>query len=140
VLAQVRVMSPGAAAIAARGAEFRQRLAAARLRLARTVTATDAERQALASPDVHDLGKAAVGEMLAGLLERLEGHERHELDEIDAAQARLQAGVYGVCEMCHQPVPLARLRAMPAARRCAVCQARHEQQVRHEQSEREAGR
>jgi RNA polymerase-binding protein DksA len=111
---------------AAQGQEFRQRLAAARLRLARTVTATDAERQALASPEVHDLGEAAVGEMLVGLLERLEGRERHQLDEIDAAQARLEAGVYGVCDGCHQPVPLARLRAMPAARRCAVCQVRHE--------------
>ena len=78
-----------------RQAEFRERLAAARLRLARTVAATDEER-------------------------------RHEMDEIDAAQARLEAGRFGVCERCQQAIPLARLRAMPAARHCATCQPHHE--------------
>jgi RNA polymerase-binding protein DksA len=130
------MVAPATAAVptAGRAAEFRRRLEAARRRLARSVTATDAERQALAPSEVHDVGEAAAGDILAGLLERLEGRERHELDEIDAARARLEAGVYGVCESCHEPIPLPRLRAMPAARRCAVCQ------MRHERVEREAGR
>jgi RNA polymerase-binding transcription factor DksA len=84
--------------------EFRDRLAAARLTLARTVAATDEE------------------------LETLEGHERRELDEIGAAQARLKAGLFGACESCHKPIPLKRLRAMPAARRCALCQGQLERQ------------
>ena len=63
---------------------------------------------------------------MAGLLARLEGQERHELDEIDAAQARLAAGRYGVCDECHQAIPLARLRVMPAARRCASCETSSE--------------
>jgi DnaK suppressor protein len=121
------VTAPGAAtATATRQAEFRKRLTAARLRLARTVAATDQERDALAAREAHDVAEDAAGEMLAGLLERLGGRERHELDEIDAAQARLEARLYGVCEGCHQPVPLARLRAMPATRRCAICQIQHE--------------
>ena len=111
---------------ATHAAEFRKRLAAARLRVARTVTLTDEEQQALTARGVHDLAGDAADDALAGLLERLQGHERRELDEIDAAQARLEAGVYGVCEGCHQPIPLARLRAMPAARRCALCQFQHE--------------
>jgi DnaK suppressor protein len=59
---------------------------------------------------------------LGDLLARRESQERHELDEIDAAQARLEAGRYGSCEDCYEAIPLARLRAMPAARRCASCE------------------
>ena len=107
-------------------AEFRKRLVAARLRLARAVATTDADRQALDAHDGYDQAEDAASETLATLLRRLEGRERHELDEIDAAQARLEAGLYGVCEACHHPIPLARLRAMPATRHCALCQARIE--------------
>jgi len=120
-------MSPTAASVTeGRQAEFRKRLAAARLRLVRAVAATDAERQALDPPDEHDRARDAAAGTLVALLERLEGRERHELDEIDAAQARLEAGLFGVCEACHHPIPLARLRAMPATRHCAICQARIE--------------
>jgi len=106
--------------------EFRRRLADARLSLARTVAVTDQE---LAHLDGHHPGPRAddsASELAAALLSRLEGRERHELDEIDAAQARLEAGGYGVCETCRAAVPLARLRTMPATRFCLACQARAE--------------
>lgn len=109
-----------------RQAEFRNRLAAARLRLARTVAATDEELKALARHEPREIAEDAATDSLGAMLERLEGRERHELDEIDAAQARLEAGLFGVCERCHEAIPLARLRAMPTARHCAICQADHE--------------
>jgi RNA polymerase-binding transcription factor DksA len=87
------------------------------------VALTDQERQALA---LNETAEHTAADVLAAVLERLEGRERHELGEIDAAQARLQGDMYGVCERCHQPIPLARLRALPAARRCAICQTQHE--------------
>ena len=31
------------------------------------------------------------------------------------------AGTYGICESCGQPIPEARLEAMPAARICIAC-------------------
>jgi len=34
--------------------------------------------------------------------------------------------VYGVCEECHRAIALARLRVMPAARLCTICQDRTE--------------
>lgn len=49
------------------------------------------------------------------------GQVRHHLAEIDAAVARLDAGTYGVCERCGQPVGDARLEALPAARTCIGC-------------------
>jgi DnaK suppressor protein len=109
-----------------RQADFRRRLAAARLRLARTVAATDEELAALGPRASPELAEEAATGVLRGILERLEDRERHELDQIDAAQARLEAGVFGVCERCHQAIPLARLRAMPATRHCAMCRVHHE--------------
>ena len=46
---------------------------------------------------------------------------RDHLAEIDAAVARLEAGTYGVCERCGQPIAAGRLEARPTARLCIGC-------------------
>ena len=107
-------------------AEFRQQLAAMRWSLARTVATTDEELATLEAQQPGEFAEGAATGVVGDLLSRLDGRERHELDEIDAAQRRLEAGVFGVCEGCHRAIPLARLRAVPTARRCATCQAREE--------------
>ena len=106
--------------------EFQQRLTEMCFGLARTVATTDEELATLDAQQRSDFGEGAAAGGVGDLLAKLEGRERHELDEIDAAQRRLEAGVFGVCEGCHRAIPLARLRAMPTARRCATCQAREE--------------
>ena len=45
-----------------------------------------------------------------------------ELDDVEDALRRLDAGTYGDCGSCGLPIPMARLEAQPAARRCARCQ------------------
>ena len=102
--------------------EFVRRLDEARREVFRTVATTDEE---LATLEAHQAGSATEDvpkDAAATILSRLEGQEKHELDEIAAARARLAAGAYGACEGCHRPIPLARLRAMPAARYCVACQ------------------
>lgn len=49
---------------------------------------------------------------------------RREVDALAAAEARLDAGVFGVCEVCGRPISLTRLRAAPTARRCGRCAGR----------------
>lgn len=59
--------------------------------------------------------------------------ERRDIDELEDVQAalqRLDAGMYGDCVDCGEPIPLARLRVQPAAKRCAACQAAFESRVR----------
>jgi RNA polymerase-binding transcription factor DksA len=46
---------------------------------------------------------------------------RRDLKELAAAEARLDAGVYGLCESCGRPIALARLRVSPTMRRCSRC-------------------
>ena len=107
-------------------AEFRQRLREARAELYRTVVETDDELETLESHQPGAPGEDAARELAAAILSRLEGQEKHELDEIGAAQARLEAGTFGVCEGCARPIPLTRLRALPAARFCVPCQLKQE--------------
>lgn len=40
------------------------------------------------------------------------------LSEVDAALARMDAGTYGICETCHDPIEADRLSADPLLRRC----------------------
>jgi len=45
------------------------------------------------------------------------------VQEIDDALARIATKNYGECERCHQPIPKARLRALPYARLCVACKS-----------------
>jgi len=47
--------------------------------------------------------------------------DRHEM--IDSALHRLEAGTYGVCVSCHNPIPFGRLLVMPEASYCVGCGA-----------------
>lgn len=49
-----------------------------------------------------------------------------ELARIDAALQRIVDGTYGICIDCDEPIGTLRLRAYPAALRCAACQERYE--------------
>lgn len=59
-------------------------------------------------------------EMAVATLER----ERRTLAEIEAALARIRKGVYGLCAACGEPIPEARLKALPWARVCVRCAER----------------
>ena len=48
---------------------------------------------------------------------------RERADAVDAALQRLEAGRYGVCERCGQPIGADRLAARPAATTCISCAA-----------------
>ncbi len=41
--------------------------------------------------------------------------------EVEAARARVEAGTYGRCEVCGEPIADARLEARPIARTCVGC-------------------
>jgi DnaK suppressor protein len=103
--------------------EFRDRLAWARLELARTVAITDEDLEAIAAHECREEAEEPATGTVGGLLTRVTGAAREQLAEIDAAQARLEAGTFGTCERCHQPIPIARLRAKPTVRDCGDCAA-----------------
>jgi DnaK suppressor protein len=49
---------------------------------------------------------------------------RDTLRDVDHALDRMDAGTYGTCERCRQPIADERLEALPAARLCIGCKQR----------------
>jgi DnaK suppressor protein len=64
----------------------------------------------------------AAAEQLADTDIAMLRQELAQLDAIDAAMKRLDFGAGGLCTVCGKPIPLARLRATPAALTCLECQ------------------
>jgi DnaK suppressor protein len=53
----------------------------------------------------------------------LSAQARATVAEIDRALAKIADGTYGLCEECHQPIPEARLEALPYAALCVSCKS-----------------
>jgi RNA polymerase-binding transcription factor DksA len=71
----------------------------------------------------YDEGFADSGAVTAerGEVEALAGTLRETLHEIDRALEKFDAGTYGICESCGQPIGEARLEAMPFTPLCIAC-------------------
>ena len=70
--------------------------------------------------DEHDPEGATIAFERAQLSSLLQARERR-LKEIDRTLASLDAGTYGQCERCGQPIGAERLAARPSATTCVTC-------------------
>jgi len=53
----------------------------------------------------------------------LSAQARAAVEDIDLALGKIVNGTYGTCEQCGQPIPKARLKALPQARLCVACKS-----------------
>jgi len=101
---------------------FRDKLMDRRVSLVGQVQAAEAysrERDAEATQDPADM---AANAYTKELLMSMSTNDRQLLDSIDAALERIEAGKYGKCVHCAQPIQEKRLEAVPWARHCLTCQ------------------
>ncbi len=61
-------------------------------------------------------------------VDRLSANARRR-QEIRLAMRRLEAGEYGLCLDCEEPIAPKRLQAVPWAGRCVICQEAHEREA-----------
>src|ERR1700753_811735 len=104
------------AALAAERADTLARMAGLEREFSDIVTAT----QAANTDDEHDPEGATIAyerEHVVALLDQAREH----LAAIDEALTRLDAGDYGRCEACGQPIAPERLAARPTATQCVAC-------------------
>lgn len=69
-----------------------------------------------------DVIDAALDSAQDELSSQLAEVESRELASIENALERMREGDYGSCEACNEPIPLARLQALPYATMCIKCQ------------------
>ena len=101
---------------------YRDKLTERRVGLVGQVQAAEAysrERDAEATQDPADM---AANAYTKELLMSMSTNDRQLLESIDAALDRIEAGKYGKCVHCGQPIPEKRLEAVPWARHCLTCQ------------------
>jgi RNA polymerase-binding transcription factor DksA len=67
--------------------------------------------------DEHDPEGQTIGYERAQLSAMIRLARTHQ-EELNAAEARVAAGTYGICEVCGQPVGAERLEGKPTARTC----------------------
>ena len=56
------------------------------------------------------------------ILFELSGNAHNTIEQIEAALRKMDKGIYGTCEICRQPIPKKRIKALPFARYCVNCQ------------------
>jgi RNA polymerase-binding protein DksA len=107
--------------------DLREILAAERSRTADRIAALSADVEAVmeasrlvATDDEHDPEGATIAFERSQTSTLLED-ARQRLEQLDLALARLEAGEYGVCAKCGQPIAVERLRARPTASTCIAC-------------------
>jgi RNA polymerase-binding transcription factor DksA len=109
--------SSGPAAAVARLHEERAALRARTAQLDDDMAALIAASRDSNADDEHD----PEGQTIAyerSQLSAVTSQTRTHLDEVEAALARVAAGTYGSCEVCHRPIDPDRLEARPTARTC----------------------
>lgn len=84
-------------------------------------------RKDAASP-TGDSADVAMDIMQEDLYSQLAELESQELMRIEHALQRIREGTYGICEECGQPIPAARLKALPYTTLCVKCQAEYEEE------------
>ena len=101
---------------------YRDKLMDRRVGLVGQVQAAEAysrERDAEATQDPADM---AANAYTKELLMSMSTNDRQLLESIDAALDRIEAGKYGKCVHCGDPIQEKRLEAVPWARHCLTCQ------------------
>jgi DnaK suppressor protein len=106
--------------------ELRAALLGQRRRLLRQVARLENDLRWLSEDVEPEVVEEGQEEMLAQLLAGLDERSRAEIDAIERALERMERGGYGICSNCSQPIPLARLRAMPTAELCLTCARQRE--------------
>ena len=101
---------------------YRDRLLARREGLFKQVTEAEMSSRERDSESTQDPADMAANAYTKELLISMSANDRRLLDLIDEALGRIEAGEYGDCINCSEPVPEKRLDAVPWARYCVKCQ------------------
>jgi DnaK suppressor protein len=91
---------------------------------------TLSEDMTLDADDLPDEMDLASSEYLQSFEFRLRGREKSLLNKVDFALRKIEAGTFGVCEVCDEPIGKKRLEARPETGLCIRCKEDQERDER----------
>lgn len=104
--------------------DVKDQLLERKLELERELTKLSSEK--FADDQVQDPGDQAISSAMDALRESLKEAEHVEYSRIVKALEMIEAGTYGICIECEQPIKEKRLKHFPNATRCLICQEKFE--------------
>jgi DnaK suppressor protein len=107
--------------------EFAEQLRQERRALLEEVAEGESDLRAMESERASELEERAQEARATRMFARLDDRRKQKIEEIDRVLQRIALGTYGICERCGEPIPVARLRALPTARTHVQCVDEEEQ-------------
>ena len=109
---------------------FRDLLLTERKMIVRKANKTLSEEAALDINELPDEIDQASAEYNQSFIFRLRDREKYYLSKIDVALKKIEAGEFGVCEVCEGDISIKRLEARPVTTLCIRCKEEQEMEER----------
>lgn len=101
--------------------EFQNKLLDRRVQIEKNLRGTTLELEEMRDLELNDEGDFAAASAETIVDSAILIQQRKELNEIELALDKIKKGTFGICEMCEEPIGLARLRVKNFARFCITC-------------------
>lgn len=101
--------------------EFETKLLARKVKIEANLNKTSSELDDIRELELNDEADYASISTDTIIDNAIMEQQRQELGEIELALGKIKRGIYGICEMCEEPIGQARLEVKNFARYCITC-------------------
>ncbi len=101
--------------------EFQNKLLDRRVQIEKNLRGTTLELEGMRELELNDEGDFAAASAETIIDSAILIQQRKELNEIELALDKIKTGVFGICEMCEEPIGRRRLEVKNFARFCITC-------------------
>ncbi len=101
--------------------EFQNKLLDRRVQIEKNLRGTTLELEGMRELELNDEGDFAAASAETIIDSAILIQQRKELNEIELALDKIKTGVFGICEMCEEPIGRRRLDVKNFARFCITC-------------------
>ncbi len=108
--------------------EVKEKLDSRKLQIEKNLRGTTSELDSMRDLELKDEGDYASASAESVIDSAILVQQRKELNEIELALDKIKEGIYGVCEMCEEPIGKARLEVKNFARFCITCRQINEKE------------
>ena len=109
--------------------EFKNKLLNRRVQIEKNLRGTALELDGMRDLELNDEGDYAAASAETIVDSAILVQQRKELNEIELALDKIKQETFGICEMCEEPIGLARLEVKNFARFCITCREINEKEA-----------